>query len=127
MSAAAKEKSVDLSSQEDVDHRLEELSGTEVFPPPEAFRPKRSDDLEAMRAQADEDFAGFWAEQARGLVWAPPFETALDDSNPPFYKWFADGTLNASYNCLDRHVEAGNGDRGALHSRRGGGAGGDPH
>src|SRR3954462_3873364 len=117
MSAPAKEKSVDLSSQEDVDHRLEELSGTEVFPPPEAFRPKRSDDLEAMRAQADEDFAGFWAEQARELAWATPFETVLDDAKPPFYKWFPDGTLNASYNCLDRHVEAGNGDRVAFHWR----------
>src|SRR3954468_7280117 len=117
MSAPAKEKSVDLSSQEDVDQRLEELSGIEVFPPPEGFRPKRSDDLESMRAQADEDFAGFWGEQARELAWATPFETVLDDSNPPFYKWFPDGTLNASYNCLDRHVEAGNGDRVAFHWR----------
>src|SRR3954471_12808122 len=117
MSAPAKEKSVDLRSQDDVDRRLEELSGIEVFPPPEGFRPKRSDDLESMRAQADEDFAGFWAEQARELAWATPFETVLDDSNPPFYKWFPDGTLNASYNCLDRHVEAGNGDRVAFHWR----------
>ncbi len=117
MSAPAKEKPVDLSSQEAVDRRLEELSGIEIFPPPEAFRPKRSDDVDAMRAQADEDFAGFWAEQARELAWDTPFETVLDDSNPPFYRWFADGTLNASYNCLDRHVEAGNGDRVAFHWR----------
>ena len=46
-----------------------------------------------------------------------PFTTVLDDSNPPFYKWFTDGTLNASYNCLDRHVEAGNGERVAFHWR----------
>ena len=45
-----------------------------------------------------------------------PSET-LDDSNPPFYKWFSDGKINASYNCLDRHVEAGNGDRVAFHWR----------
>jgi len=45
----------------------------------------------------------------------------LDESNPPFYKWFADGKLNASYNCLDRHVEAGDGDRIALHWRGEGG------
>jgi acetyl-CoA synthetase len=117
MSAPAKEKSVDLSSQEAVDRRLEELSGTESFPPPQAFQPKRSDDIDAMRKQADDDFVGFWAEQARELSWATPFETALDDSKPPFYKWFPDGTLNASYNCLDRHVEAGNGDRVAFHWR----------
>src|ERR1700712_2322887 len=103
MSAPAKEKPADLSSQEDVDRRLEELSGVETFPPPERFRPKRSDDIDALRARADEDLPGFWAEQARELVWATPFSTVLDDSNPPFYKWFSDGTLNASYNCLDRH------------------------
>ena len=44
-------------------------------------------------------------------------DEALDDSDPPFYKWFADGKINASYNCLDRHVEAGNGDRVAFHWR----------
>src|SRR4029077_3951186 len=46
-----------------------------------------------------------------------PFQAVLDDSNPPFYKWFSDGTLNASYNCLDRHVEAGIGERVAFHWR----------
>ena len=53
--------------------------------------------------------------QARTLAWDKPFTTTLDDSNPPFYKWFTDGTLNVSYNCLDRHVEAGHGDRVAFH------------
>ena len=47
--------------------------------------------------------------------WDVPFTEVLDESDPPFYKWFADGTLNASYNCLDRHVEAGRGDRVAFH------------
>jgi acetyl-CoA synthetase len=57
----------------------------------------------------------FWAEQARYLDWAKPFTQTLDWSNPPFAKWFADGELNVSYNCLDRHVEAGNGNRVAIY------------
>lgn len=65
--------------------------------------------------QAKADRLGFWAEQARTLHWHEPFTQTLDWSNPPFAKWFADGTLNVAYNCLDRHVEAGNGDRVAIH------------
>ena len=57
----------------------------------------------------------FWANQARYLDWAKPFTQVLDWSNPPFAKWFADGELNVSYNCLDRHVEAGNGNRVAIY------------
>src|SRR4051794_15667925 len=104
-------------SQEDIDRRIQELSGTESFPPPSDFRPHQNVDVAAMYDTADSDFAGFWAEQARELSWFKPFETVLDDSNPPFYKWFSDGTINASYNCLDRHVEAGLGDRVAFHWR----------
>ena len=51
------------------------------------------------------------------LHWFKPWDQVLDDSNPPFYKWFVGGKLNVSYNCLDRHVEAGNGDRVAFHWR----------
>jgi len=64
------------------------------------------------RAAADRE--AFWAEQARALHWHKPFTEVLDWSNPPFAQWFADGELNVAYNCLDRHVEAGNGDRVAL-------------
>ena len=64
---------------------------------------------------AASDRLGFWADQARRLHWHEPFSTTLDWSNPPFAKWFADGKLNVAYNCLDRHVLAGNGDRVALH------------
>src|SRR5205085_2995087 len=67
--------------------------------------------------RARRDPLGWWAEQARALDWFTPFEEILDDSNPPFYEWFKDGTLNASYNCLDRHVEAGRGERVAFHWR----------
>jgi len=66
---------------------------------------------EAARA----DRLGFWAEQARTLTWEKPFTEVLDWSNAPFARWFADGTLNVAYNCLDRHVEAGIGDRVAIH------------
>ena len=59
----------------------------------------------AMCAEADKDFEGFWARLARdNLSWKKPFTQTLDESNAPFYKWFADGELNASYNCLDRHL-----------------------
>ncbi|GAA4198120.1 acetate--CoA ligase [Microbacterium oryzae] len=65
------------------------------------------------RAKADRE--GFWGEQAQELLhWEKPFTQVLDWSTPPFAKWFADGELNVAYNCLDRHVEAGNGDRVAL-------------
>ncbi len=64
--------------------------------------------------QAAADREGFWAAQARALHWHTPFTEVLDWSNPPFARWFGDGELNVAYNCLDRHVEAGNGDRVAL-------------
>lgn len=65
--------------------------------------------------QAKADRLGFWAEQARRLSWAKEPTETLDWSNPPFAKWFKDGELNVAYNCVDRHVEAGNGDRVAIH------------
>ncbi|GAA3037039.1 acetate--CoA ligase [Microbacterium dextranolyticum] len=67
-----------------------------------------------LYAQAHADREAFWAEQARALHWHTPFTEVLDWSNPPFAQWFADGELNVAYNCLDRHVEAGAGDRVAL-------------
>ena len=60
------------------------------------------------------DPAGFWAEAAEDIHWDRPWDRVLDDSNPPFYRWFSGGMLNTSYNALDRHVEAGHGDRKAL-------------
>jgi len=66
--------------------------------------------------QANADRLEFWADQARELLhWNKPFTRTLDWSNPPFAKWFDDGELNVAYNCLDRHVLAGNGDRVAIH------------
>ncbi len=65
--------------------------------------------------EARADRLGFWADRARELHWHRPFTETLDWTNPPFARWFADGELNVAYNCLDRHVLAGNGDRVALH------------
>ena len=60
---------------------------------------------QALCDEADKDFEGFWARLAREtLTWNKPFTKTLDSSNAPFYKWFEDGELNASYNCLDRHM-----------------------
>ena len=70
---------------------------------------------EKLVAEADADYEGYWARQARELItWKKPFTQVLDSSNAPFFKWFADGTLNASYNCLDRNIERGLGDKVAL-------------
>ncbi|WP_244848387.1 acetate--CoA ligase [Caballeronia sp. SL2Y3] len=73
------------------------------------------DAYKALVAEAERDYEGFWARLAREtLAWHKPFSNVLDESNAPFYTWFADGELNASYNCLDRHVEAGRGNENAI-------------
>jgi acetyl-CoA synthetase len=70
---------------------------------------------QALCQHAQDDEAGFWEERAINLLsWKKPFTQVLDESAAPQYRWFADGYLNASYNCLDRHVEAGNGQRTAI-------------
>ncbi len=73
------------------------------------------DAYKALCAEAEADYEGYWAKRARELIsWKEPFTQVLDESNAPFYKWFADGKLNVSYNCLDRQVEAGKGDKVAI-------------
>src|SRR5581483_6124250 len=63
-------------------------------------------DYEELCARAEADYEGYWAKLARDtLSWHKPFTQVLDESNAPFYKWFADGLINASYNCLDRHLQ----------------------
>ncbi|MBD3004372.1 MULTISPECIES: acetate--CoA ligase [unclassified Streptomyces] len=84
------------------------------FAPPAELTANANVTAEAYeRAKADR--LGFWADQARRLSWATAPTETLDWSNPPFAKWFADGKLNVAYNCVDRHVENGLGDRVALH------------
>ena len=69
----------------------------------------------ALVAEAEADFEGYWARRAREcLDWQTPFTQVLDSSAAPFYRWFADGRLNVSYNCLDRHVEHDRGERTAI-------------
>ncbi len=71
--------------------------------------------FDALVKEAEDDYEGYWARQARELIsWKTPFTKVLDDSNAPFFKWFEDGTLNASYNCLDRNVERGLGGKTAI-------------
>ena len=86
------------------------LQETRVFPPPAELQKTANIPgmaaYEAMVAEADRDFEGFWAKHARNeLLWSKPFRKTLDESNAPFFKWFHDGELNASYNCLDRHLK----------------------
>jgi len=91
------------------------LGETRRFPPTPEFTATAVATAD-LYDSAKADRVGFWADQARELLdWEKPFTEALDWSNPPFAKWFADGTLNVAYNCLDRHVLAGNGDRVAFH------------
>jgi acetyl-CoA synthetase len=96
-----------------LEQRLEELMKVERFDPPEDFVAQ----AKVTSREEPADRVAAWEERARALDWAQEWDTALDDSNPPFYKWFVGGKLNASHNCLDRHVDAGNGDRVAYHWR----------
>ncbi len=84
------------------------------FPPP-AELAAHANITEAAYAEAAADRLAFWARQAERVTWAEPFTDVLDWSDPPFAKWFPGGRLNAAYNCVDRHVEAGNGDKVAIH------------
>jgi acetyl-CoA synthetase len=90
------------------------LADDRTYPPPSDFAAQANANDPAIYEQADEDFEGWWESWARELEWAEPWARVLD-WNPPWAKWFVDGKINASYNCLDRHVEAGNGDRVAYH------------
>jgi acetyl-CoA synthetase len=97
--------------------QLEELLDQETFSPPSEFAEHALVSDSGIHEKAEGDFEGFWAEQAEALDWAEKWDQVLDWSNPPFAKWFVGGKLNVSYNCVDRHVEAGNGDRVAFHWR----------
>jgi acetyl-CoA synthetase len=94
------------------------LQENRIFPPSAEFSAQANINAEqaaVLREKAESDYEGFWADLARELLtWQTPFQTVLDDSRAPHYAWFNDGMLNASYNCLDRHIEAGKGDKAAL-------------
>jgi|SoiMetStandDraft_2_1073263.scaffolds.fasta_scaffold00331_7 acetyl-CoA synthetase len=85
-----------------------------TFPPPDEFKAEALVTDRSLHEQAERDLEGFWAEQAERLHWMKPWERVLD-WDLPFAKWFVGGQLNVSDNCLDRHVEAGGGDKVAYH------------
>lgn len=110
--------SADQSKTEPAKDEAETLSNLlkedRTFPPPAEMAANANVTPELV-ARADADPEAFWAEQAKRLTWGTEPTQILDWSNPPFAKWFADGRLNAAHNALDRHVEAGHGDRIAFH------------
>ncbi|WP_433143974.1 acetate--CoA ligase [Actinomadura nitritigenes] len=90
------------------------LQETRSFPPPAELAAAANVKAEAYD-EAAADRLGYWAEQAGRLTWSKRWDEILDWSNPPFAKWFVGGELNAAYNCVDRHVEAGLGAKIAYH------------
>ncbi len=100
-----------------LDSELARMLEVERFEPPQDFREHALLNDPVVYEQALRDPQAWWAAQAGELDWFTPWEQILDDSNPPFYKWFVGGKINASYNCLDRHVQAGRGERVAFHWR----------
>jgi acetyl-CoA synthetase len=107
----------DAAPGEALDGELAGLLDVERFDPPAEFRERALLNDPAVYAQAAEDPQAWWVKQAEQLDWFQKWTRVLDDDDPPFYKWFTGGTLNISYNCLDRHVIAGRGDRIAYHWR----------
>jgi acetyl-CoA synthetase len=111
-------KPADSTSGETVTEKSETLSNLmhedRRFEPP-ADLAAAANVTADVYAQAAEDREGFWAEQAERLAWDSKWDRILDWDDPPFAKWFVGGRLNAAYNCVDRHVEAGHGDKVALH------------
>ncbi len=86
--------------------------------PPSGFTEQARIREDSVYDEAERDFRSWWAKQAENLLdWVEPWHTVLDDTDAPFYRWFVGGKLNACYNCVDRHVAAGRGERVAFHWR----------
>jgi acetyl-CoA synthetase len=107
----------DAATGGELDAELAALLDVETFDPPEEFRERALLKDPAVYGEAARDPEAWWAAQAEELHWFQKWSRVLDDEDPPFYKWFTGGKLNVSYNCLDRHVLAGRGDRVAFHWR----------
>jgi acetyl-CoA synthetase len=90
------------------------LKDEERFPPPEEFVAQANVSDPSVYEEAERDFEAWWEKWAKELDWFEPWQTVLE-WDPPFAKWFKEGKLNVSHNCLDRHVEAGKGDKVAYH------------
>jgi acetyl-CoA synthetase len=101
-----------------LEHELERMLEIEKFEPPAEFRERASWSDPAIYEEAAADPVAWWTARSKELLdWDVEPTTGLNDSDPPFYKWFEDGRINASAQCLDRHVAAGIGDRVAYHWR----------
>jgi len=101
-----------------MEHELEQMLEIEAFEPPAEFRERALWSDPAIYEEAAADPVAWWTARSKELLdWDVEPTQGLDDSNPPFYKWFEDGRINASAQCLDRHVAAGNGGRVAYHWR----------
>jgi acetyl-CoA synthetase len=103
--------------EDGLDRQLQQLLERETFEPPDEFKRNALWSDPAVYEEAEADPLAWWEKQARELDWFEEWDQVLDDSDPPFYKWFPGGRLNVSHNCLDRHVENGIGDRVAFHWR----------
>src|SRR5919205_435737 len=90
------------------------LETEDTFPPPEDFAAQANASDPEIYDRADADPEAWWASWAEKLDWIEPWDEVLDWSEPPFAKWFVGGKLNASANCLDRHVDAGQADKPAI-------------
>jgi acetyl-CoA synthetase len=107
----------DTATGEALDRELAALLEVEKFDPPREFAEQALLKDPEIYEQAGADPLGWWAAQAEELDWFQRWTRVLDDDDPPFYKWFTGGALNVSYNCLDRHVIGGRGERVAFHWR----------
>src|SRR4051795_2045608 len=105
------------ASTEQIEQEIQELLDQETFDPPEEFVEHALIKDDSVYEEAAKDPVAWWEKQAEALHWFERWDDALDESNAPFYKWFTGGKVNASYNCLDRHVEDGKGDKVAFHWR----------
>jgi acetyl-CoA synthetase len=99
-----------------LERELERLLPVAAFDPPPEFRAQALINDDSVYLEAERDYESWWGRQAEELLdWMQPWHTVLDQSDAPSYRWFVGGRLNASYNCLDRHVLAGRGERVAYH------------
>mgnify|MGYP002760721852 FL=1 len=106
---------MDMADDESGDGQLEaRLAEQEAFEPGDDFVEQANVSEESIYEEFEENWPECWTRAADLLDWDEEYTQVLDDSEEPFYEWFADGTLNASYNCIDRHVEAGNKNRVAI-------------
>jgi acetyl-CoA synthetase len=104
-----------MSDRHDDEETIEALLAEDrTFPPPPAFAAAATINDDSIYQRAADDLEGFWAEEAKKLDWYKPWDTVLK-WDPPFAEWFVGGQINVSYNCLDRHVIAGRGDKVAFY------------